>query len=347
MMAPCIYCANVADSEEHHLPCALGNFKGYVALLDRLCRVCNKSCGELDEQLSRTGIEAWHRVRLGITGRKSHGKVDPFYRGSAGGKAIEMTATRPSTAREVHLRLTGPNKVEELRSVTLTDEGGADYFIRIPDGMAKEQFRKLVAELPVKTFKTIDICAGDEDVAWTEELVRSAISFDKPLEWEHSALGPVFYGAVRVKVRGDSRYFRCIAKIGFHYFLTKVTQFRGDEGCFAGIRDFIIKGVANIRDCERFVGVACSPLEGVEHLKQPGHILSAEKHGARLTTRVQLFAGPVSHGRVYRVELGTDPSPILYNEWHGDFFGYYPERAPGGEFDGEVVELSRISACNT
>jgi hypothetical protein len=338
IVAKCIYCSSEADSEEHHLPYALGKFKGYVPLLDRVCSSCNGKCGKLDEQLSRTGIEAWHRIRLEITGRKSHEKVNSFYRGSAGGKPIEMTGLNPKTGKAVHLELKGGNKVQELCYAKLTAEDGTDYLIKIPDGMTPQQFKRCVDGLPVKTFKTADISASEEDTAWIEELVRSALRFERPIEWESGALGPILYCPVRVKVSGDARYFRCIAKIGFHYFLTKMTQFRGDEDCFAAIRDFMVKDGTNLDDCARFVSVEKSPLQGVEKLRDCGHILSAEKHDSRLISRVQLFAGPGSLGRVYCVELGADPSPIFYNKWFGDFFGYYPKEERG-EFDGEVGEL--------
>src|ERR1700691_4868319 len=86
----CIYCHADDLTEEHHLPACLGNFKGYVSLFDRVCSKCNAICGQLDEQLCRSGGEAFFRVFLGITGRKTHAKVSPFYRGSSGAPALEM-----------------------------------------------------------------------------------------------------------------------------------------------------------------------------------------------------------------------------------------------------------------
>jgi hypothetical protein len=228
----------------------------------------------------------------------------------------------PKTGKAVHLELKGGNEVQELCYAKLTAEDGTDYLIKIPDGMTPEQFKKCVDGLPVKTFKTADISASEQDTAWVEELVRSALRFECPIEWESGALGPFLYCPVRVKVSGDAGYFRCIAKIGFHYFLSKLTQLRGDESCFTGIRDLIMNEGSSLDDCERFIKVGKSPLERPERLKLSGHILSAEKYDSRLVARVQLFAGPGSLGRVYCVELGCDPSPILFTKWFGDFFGY-------------------------
>src|SRR6266853_2521757 len=121
-MAKCIYCSNEADSLEHHLPRGLGNFKGYVALTNRLCGRCNRVCGLLDEQLCRSGTEAFFRAYLCITGRKEHQKVSSFYRGSAGGRRLEMVGTNPQTGSEVPLELVGENQVRELRCAQLVAE---------------------------------------------------------------------------------------------------------------------------------------------------------------------------------------------------------------------------------
>jgi hypothetical protein len=305
---------------------------------DAVCFECNGKCGKLDEQLSRTGIEAWHRIRLEIEGRKSHRKVNSFYRGSAGGRPIEMLGIHPATGKEILLELKGGNRVQELRCVTLTGEDGKDHVVKIPDKMTKEQFTKSVAVLSIKRIVRIDISALPEDATWVQELVSNGLSLHLKGEWQRGDEGPIAYKAAKVKVRGDVRYFRCIAKIGFHYFLTKMRQFRGDEGCFAALRDFIVKDGSDLDDCARFVTVGVSPLLGVEKLRYCGHILTAEKHASRLIARVQLFAGPGSLGKVYCVELGSDPSPIFNSQWFGDFFGYYP-KDERGEFDGEVEEL--------
>jgi len=57
-----------------------------------------------------------------------------------------------------------------------------------------------------------------------------------------STHGPIIYGPLSIKFTVNDRYFRAIAKIGFHYFLTKFPRFRGDEACFTEIRNFIMNG---------------------------------------------------------------------------------------------------------
>jgi hypothetical protein len=68
-MPKCIYCGSEDITVEHPLPRGLGNFRGYVPLIDRVCTRCNGICGQLDEQLCRSGGEAFFRKFLGVSGR--------------------------------------------------------------------------------------------------------------------------------------------------------------------------------------------------------------------------------------------------------------------------------------
>ena len=82
----CLYCSSPANSLEHVLPAAFGEFVGAPNLDNRVCEDCNnKRLGVLDEQLARCGPEGFFRRWYGIEGRAHHDKVNPFYRGSAGG----------------------------------------------------------------------------------------------------------------------------------------------------------------------------------------------------------------------------------------------------------------------
>ena len=334
-----LLCAD-ADSLEHHLPRALGNFKGYVPLLDRVCSTCNGKFSMLDEQLCRSGIEAFFRTHLEIDGRKQHDKVNPFYRGSAGGQCLEMVGINQSTGQDVLLELVGGNEARELRCATLVGEDDSVHVIRITDGMTPEQFKKRVMDLGVKKFKTADFSAGQEEMQWVESLMN-ALTFERKTDWAHSTVGPIVYGPARIKFTVTSRYFRCIAKIGFHYFLTKVPHFRGDESCFTNLREFITNE-GDIDKCKPFVNYNQQPLawqlRNGQRLNAWGHILCVETDYMQLRAQVQLFAGPEAQPHVYTVLLGRNPSLIDYSEACGDFFAYYPKEERG-EFDGEVSEL--------
>ncbi len=185
-----------------------------------------------------------------------------------------------------------------------------------------------------------DFSAGPEEMEWVESLMNG-LTFERRTDWTHSTVGPIVYGPARIKFTVTSRYFRCIAKIGFHYFLTKMPNFRGDESCFDDVREFIVNE-GDIDKCKPFVNYNQQPLawqlRNGQRLSTWGHILCAETDYMQFRAKVQLFAGPEAQPNVYTVQLGRNPSRIDYSEACGDFFAYYPKERRG-EFDGEVSEL--------
>ena len=336
----CIYCPNPADSEEHHLPFGLGKFKGYEPLVGRVCSKCNGKCGKLDEQLLRSGMEAFFRIHLGVESRRDqHEKVNPFLRGSAGARAIEMKAKNEQTGEEVNIELVEGFEARELRHVQLLADDGREFILRITDGMTPEQFRQKFDEFGIKTFKQANVFAGKDEREWVESLVTT-MKYESKTDWSTPEL-PIVYSQAVVKFTLTSRYFRCITKIAFHYFLTRMKQFRGDESCFKPIRDFIMNEDAKISDCAPFV----SSLPGLlPHgrrgylMNKWGHMLYAEAKYHNLIGQVQLFAGPKVNQYVHTVRLGNNPSMIDYLEAHGEFFWYYPQE-DRKEYDGEILDL--------
>jgi len=341
-MPTCIYCGASDLTVEHPLPRALGNFKGYVPLEDRLCQRCNVICGQLDEQLCRCGSEAFFRKFLGLSGRSAHDEVNSFYRGSSRGGRLEMVGTNHDTGEEKELELVGPAEVRELRCVKLTAEDDSTYTVTITDGMTKEEFRKKVAAFGVKFFKHANISAAPEEIPWVESLFEG-FTMQGKTEWVQPT-GPIVYGPLTIKFTVTDRYFRAIAKIGFHYFLTKFARFRGDEPCFEAIRNFIVKDCP-LDDIPSFVNYSREPfvyqLRVGDRLSAWGHLVCVESNYSDFRAKVQLFAGPETRPLVYTVQLGKNPSLIHYSEAYGDFFAYYPieERH---EYDGEVTELGAV-----
>jgi hypothetical protein len=157
--------------------------------------------------------------------------------------------------------------------------------------------------------------------------------------------GPTIYGPHTIKFTVTDRYFRAIAKIGFHYFLTKFPRFRGDEPYFADIRNFIIKD-SPLDEVPGFVTYSRElfvyQLRAGDRLNAWGHFISAESNYKDFRAKVQLFVGPETRPLVYTIQLGKNPSSIHYSEAYGDFFGYYPAEQRG-EFDGELSELGAVT----
>jgi hypothetical protein len=80
---PCLYCADVAHSEEHPLPAALGEFRGAPTLIDRICRECNsRRIGLLDEQFVRCSPASFFRYRFGVPSSRNRSQVMHRAKGS-------------------------------------------------------------------------------------------------------------------------------------------------------------------------------------------------------------------------------------------------------------------------
>jgi hypothetical protein len=339
----CIYCGATDVTVEHHLPRALGNFKGYVPLADRVCQRCNGICGQLDEQLCRSGSEAFFRKFLGVSGRSGHEDVNFFYRGSSRGGRLEMTGTNHDTGEEKELELVGPDSVRELRCVKLIAEDNSERTVTITDGMTPEDFRKRISALGIKFFKHAYISAAPEEIPWVESLFEG-FKMEGRTEWSQPS-GPIMYGPLTIKFTVTDRYFRAIAKIGFHYFLTKFPRFRGDEPFFADIRNFIIKDCP-LDEVPHHIKYSREPfvyqLRAGDRLSAWGHLICAQSDYNYFGAKIQLFVGPETRPNVYTVPLGKNPSPIHYSEAYGDFFAYYPPE-DRGDYDGEVTELLTVA----
>lgn len=129
-------------SDEHYLPRCLGRFWGYELLSDRVCERCNNRLSPLDEQFCRSGPEAIIRDLLGVEGRKSHRKVSPFQRGSAGADRLTFTgraAGEDATAEEVELDVDRKGRsVRRMRQIIFS-AGDRRVAIRITDDMREPE----------------------------------------------------------------------------------------------------------------------------------------------------------------------------------------------------------------
>jgi hypothetical protein len=244
------------------------------------------------------------------------------------------------TGETTPLELGPGGTVRELRCCCLTADDDSVHLIPIPNGMTPEQFRQKFDELGIKRFKEANLYADKEEIPWVTTLLEK-LKYERKAEWSERGPGPITYGPLDIQITVNNRYFRDLAKIGFHYFLTKMSQFKGHEPCFAEIRRFITSE-CSIDECFRLVQQSkqqiAYQLQQGARLSAWGHILCAEAGYFNLTAKVQLFVGPEFLAPVYTVRLGRNPSTIHYSEAYADFFAYHP-RAQRGEFDGEVSEL--------
>lgn len=241
----CIYCgASGPFSKEHALPYSLGHFKGFPELPDTVCADCNSRIISITEdQFLHCGPEAFIKEFLGITGRKEHKRINIFERGSAGAPPIDFVGYDSNLGIHILFKFNPSQQTikEVNKQIVFINKKGECFPFRVPDWIKdNKQFLTYVRE-------EIKIPKGNYDARFFGD-----DTFLLRMERLLSGLGKNFTileppPEVNIKnpkttCRVTDRYFRAIAKIAFHYFLTVVDLCRGDEDVFRPIRDFIING---------------------------------------------------------------------------------------------------------
>ncbi len=302
----CIYCGkeNLA-SIEHYLPECLGRFETFETLDDRICRDCNNHIGrELEDQLCHAGEIGFMRNALGVIGkRRRRITINPFKRGSAGAPPFEMRGRVPGQDFEVRLQLIRGSEttIEYLPQLIINSESDETLEIIIPDDMTEpEQLVERLRDLGLEKIKQARVIVPDSDKERMEKLL-STLKVEHQV-WEDLPMGGSTYTMTKVEV--NSKYFRAIAKIGFHYVL-RYLHFRGDEAIFSDIRDFIMNGPNVPGDISRFVVWRNKQI--LEFVKEGYvtntycHIIIGRATGNQIWSYLQFFLGPKNIPHVYTV----------------------------------------------
>jgi hypothetical protein len=325
----CIYCGETKTlSEEHYLPECLGRFDEFESLIDRVCADCNGRIGrELEDQLCHAGEVGFMRNALGVLGkRRKRFLVNPFRRGSAGAPPFEMRGKIPGQEVEVRLQLVRGSEtgIEYLPQLIIITESEQRYEIVIPDAMTEpDQLIDHLRKLEISEIKQARVIVPAEDRERIDRLL-SGLKVTQQV-WEDLPMTGATYTWTKVEV--TSRYFRAIAKIGFHYML-KHFHFRGDEDIFADIRNFIINGPSTPGDVSQFV--VWSDKQILEQVKSgfvPDtycHIVIARATEKRIWAHLQFFLGRQSIPSVYTVNLGANDTPLVYSAFSGHQFCLFP-----------------------
>jgi hypothetical protein len=311
ILSPCLYCTQPAESLEHPLPAAFGEFLNAPLLNNRLCKTCNSNLGLLDEQLARCGPEGFFRRFYGVEGREGHAKVNPFERGSAGGNRLDMRAIDKVLGFEVALECENGQYRQMRQLVFVETKTGKTHCLRIREGTTSEQLRMAFRALGVAEPFETRLFYDPSNETWVEALVKEA--------WPSAESGPGTpsspnYEGMVVKFELTERYFRGLAKIGFHYFLTQFRQYSGHETMFSSIRAYIAKGGGGIERANEFIGKRQNPLLGemLDSRVRPdgwqGHVLCAESKPGECIGYVQMFVSEDWPAPAYSIRLARDSS---------------------------------------
>lgn len=325
-MAPsCIYCPQTPDSREHPLPAALGEFRDAPYLKNRICKRCNNRLGLLDEQLTRCGPEALLRKRYGIPGRSTHDSVKSFERGSADGDRLDLRTMDDVLGIEVLLEVEN-GTVSRMRQLVIFDNSGKPYHPPIPRGSSPQELRAAFNRLGVVQPRgDFQFFCAPEETEWVAQLIKEAwpsVSFGESISGSTTSKGAV--GTVGL----TDRYFRAMAKIGFHYFLTQFPQYSGHEPMFSEIREFIMQDGGGVDRANDFVGKREHALLGAlldPNVRPDGwraHVLCAEVIPGECLAYVQTFVTEDWAAPAYAVRLSRDAS-IVDRSATGHAYMYY------------------------
>lgn len=134
--------------------------------------------------------------------------------------------------------------------------------LRITDDMKEpEHLRAKIREH--KELQAMIAECGDDDIVtglitgmtveeheWMDHLLKGLK--DSMIDGPNFRIGgPEQESKVTMSASPTEKYFRGLAKIGFHYFLKHMSGFHGSEDAFTEIREFITNGKAE--DVDRFV----------------------------------------------------------------------------------------------
>src|SRR5262249_54533863 len=138
---------------------------------------------------------------------------------------------------EVLVELTGNGQGRQLSQLILKGQEGPNHHIPLTPETTITALRQQIAELKLVAPLEARLICDPPTEPWGAELFKQLWP-DRELP-ESTVGASRFQGGI-AQFQVTNRYFRAIAKIGFHYFLTQFPNYSGHESIFSDIRDFII-----------------------------------------------------------------------------------------------------------
>lgn len=219
-------------------------------------------------------------------------------------------------------------------------EDGSVHHLPIREDATPEKLRDAYDRLGVKNPIDVRMICGPDEWDWVEKLVRDTSSTTATV----TQLGEMSrtYNGGAVTIRLSDRYFRAVAKMGFHYFLTQFPEFSFAESNFAELRQFILED-RPVVEANRFVRKRNHPLIG--EMLTPGtrpagwraHVLAAEIKGGQCLAHVPTFLTEDWPAPIYKVFLGGAPDTSDCAAGH--LYAYYQD-GPKGKFAGRAYDLT-------
>ena len=330
----CIYCPERADATrgegDHVIPRALGEFRKDKRFR-RICQACNNALSPCEEELLRCGPERLCRQLVLGTRSKRKGSGGNWAVGAGGTPPPKISINYEGMVMPAVHRA-GMDAVETYEHMVVYDEDEERHVIKLFPQMSPEAIKARFDAFKIGEVTKTTMHCDEVHLDTYKALISQAFSSD--IEYiEHSTMEPGLQVIpTNFTFTCTVRYFRAIAKIAFHYYLTHNRRgLHGDEDCFAPIRAFIRHGVGDKDEFfpeARVFGDAPS-MAGMAPSRW-GHILAAYEHKSSMIGYVRLFYGPGGRTMDYHVALGELQVALLSDlSWQHSFVYDDPIAATG------------------
>src|SRR5262249_22124794 len=150
-------------------------------------------------------------------------KVNPFERGSAGARRLDARAIDPKFGFEIGFEYQN-GAFRQLRQIVFAEKSGQVHHLPIRKDMTPQQLLSSYEALGVKSPCEMHVFFDPEEQSWVEDLIKvtwPSVTFGQ------SSLSSANCEELVVNFQLTERYFRAIAKMGFHYFLTQFPHYSG------------------------------------------------------------------------------------------------------------------------
>ncbi len=345
-MEKCIYCGISFDPTkgegDHILPVQLGEFKNDIRFR-RICTLCNNKIGRSEQQFLLCGPESFFRevVKPKIPQKRQRGRSQVK---AAMGVPSPQSTIDHGDHRELVKRLKdNPTNVFPVDQIVIHDDQGSEYFIELFCGMCPEHLQARIEKYGISKIDKIWFHFDAEHAPEFQQLVEKMWP-----KFKKQRLPDIEAGIKQVKGRitfkVTDHYFRALAKIAFHHYLTYSRRgFRGDEQCFDPIRNFIMNGGNNEvffkQSGPKFaIPFGEIPSGGVITPKQWCHIIAVDETNKIAVVYLRLFVGRGCVPRPHYVKLADINSKIFVPDSTWGHVYLYDESPRSGRYAGRVEE---------
>jgi len=344
----CIYCSQVFDPRrgegDHVLPCRLfGEFEGDKRFRG-VCQKCNNEFGRLEQVLMQSShLGLFRSIVRPVLGRR-RGQGGLKQRGAHGVPPPTVTVDWGGYRILVERDVDNPLDVWAVDQLVFHTKDGEEKSIRLFPSMSADRLRTDCERNGVyaSNLKSAVFICDPREAKYFRELLATV--FPRIRVTEEGAMEPT---ELQIPVDAECWFSvecrQAIAKIAFHYYLTRNRrQLIGSEPEFENIRRFIKWGEeesAVFRATNRrFESIQGASLEKCVHRPLGWHhVMAADETEGEIVVYLLFFAGRLHQPPPIHVTVGPIPQSFILHpsngKW-GHMFTY--DRDVGRKYAGRV-----------